>query len=101
MRAPSIALHSAVGFQRPFARLAVADEGPGVPEADRARIFKAYRRLKRDVASPQPGTGIGLSVVAELTNLHRGRAWVEDVKGGGARFVVELPLLENATEPIE
>jgi len=90
-----------IGRSNGSARLAVADEGPGVPEADRARIFKAYRRLERDVASPQPGTGIGLSVVAELTNLHRGRAWVEDVKGGGARFVVELPLLENATEPIE
>jgi signal transduction histidine kinase len=38
------------------------------------------------------GTGIGLSVVRELAALHRGRVWVETAPGGGARFVIELPV---------
>lgn len=73
------------------ARLSVADEGPGVPEADRGRLWKPYRRLTRDVEAATPGTGIGLSVVAQLVELHEGHVWVEDAVGGGARFVVELP----------
>lgn len=74
------------------ARIAVADRGPGVPPADRRRIWRPYRRLERHVKARLPGTGIGLSVVAELARTHGGRAWVEDAEGGGARFVVELPL---------
>jgi signal transduction histidine kinase len=74
------------------ARLSVSDEGPGVPQADRTAIWKPYRRLERDMKAQLPGTGIGLSVVSELAAHHDGRAWVDDVPGGGARFVVELPL---------
>jgi signal transduction histidine kinase len=74
------------------ARLIVADEGPGIPAADRARVWKPYRRLERDVRGQIPGTGIGLSVVQELAALHGGRAWVEDAEPAGARFVLELPL---------
>lgn len=73
-------------------RLTVTDEGPGVPASERSRIWKPYRRLERDVAAALPGTGIGLSVVAQLVAQHEGRTWVEDAEGGGARFVVELPL---------
>jgi signal transduction histidine kinase len=74
-------------------RLSVADQGPGVPPAERQAVWKPYRRLERDVKAHVPGTGIGLSVVSELAHLHDGRAWVEGGEGGGARFVVELPLL--------
>jgi signal transduction histidine kinase len=73
-------------------RLIVEDEGPGVPIADRERIFAPFVRLtssRRGV----PGTGIGLAVVRDLTRRHGGRVWVErvDRPAGGARFVVELP----------
>ena len=74
------------------AQLSVADQGPGVPADERSGIWKPYRRLERDVKAHLPGTGIGLSVVAELASQHHGRAWVDDAEGGGARFVVELPL---------
>lgn len=74
------------------ARLAVTDQGPGVPVADRARLWKPYRRLAREVEASTPGTGIGLSIVAQLAALHEGEVRVEDAEGGGARFVVDLPL---------
>jgi signal transduction histidine kinase len=79
------------------ARLSVSDQGPGVPPTEREGIFEAYRRLDRDLKSQVSGTGIGLSVVAELAAQHDGRAWVDDAEGGGARFVVELPLAPVAT----
>lgn len=77
------------------ARLAVEDQGPGVPPAERQRVWQPYRRLERDVKARLPGTGIGLSVVAELVAAHGGRAWIEDAPEGGARFVAELPLAET------
>ncbi len=77
-------------------RLSVEDEGPGVPVADRDRIWKAYRRLDRDVRAQVQGSGIGLSVVSELASLHGGRVWVDEAEGGGARFVLELPLMEES-----
>ena len=74
------------------ARLSVRDEGPGVPDRERGRIWAAYRRLDRDVRARVPGSGIGLSVVSELASVHGGRAWVEGAEGGGAHFIVEFPL---------
>ncbi len=83
------------------ARLAVEDQGPGIPLRDRTRVWQPYQRLARDRNAPAGGSGLGLAVVAELMALLDGRAWVEDAPAGGARFVVELPLAggPGAAEP--
>jgi signal transduction histidine kinase len=73
------------------ARIVVEDEGPGIPVADRTRIWSPYVRLRSEKNAPHEGSGIGLAVVHELTALHRGTVHVEAAPGGGARFVVELP----------
>jgi signal transduction histidine kinase len=80
------------------ARLWVDDQGPGIPAADRERIWERFWRLERDRGSSIAGTGIGLSVVRELVALHGGRAWAEDAPEGGARFVIELPLVDQGEE---
>jgi signal transduction histidine kinase len=74
------------------ALLSVDDQGPGIPAADRERVFEHFQRLERDRQSAIAGTGIGLSVVKELVGRHGGRCWVTAGDRGGARFVVELPL---------
>jgi signal transduction histidine kinase len=74
-------------------RLSVDDEGPGVPPADRDRIWQPFVRLAEGGSAPA-GTGLGLSVVRQLVAEHGGRWWVGDVPGRGARFRVELPLAE-------
>ena len=79
-------------------RLSVEDEGPGIPPSERGRIWDPYYRLPRDRDSAVAGTGIGLSVVADLARLMGGRVWVEDADGGGARFVLEL---RSAPAPVE
>ncbi len=79
------------------ARIAVSDEGPGIPPKDRARIWQPYQRLERDRNGAVGGSGLGLSVVAELVGMSGGRAWVEDAEPRGARFVVELPDATPAT----
>jgi signal transduction histidine kinase len=76
------------------ALLSVDDQGPGIPAADRERVFEHFQRLERDRQSAIAGTGIGLSVVKDLVGRHGGRCWVTSGDRGGARFVVELPLAE-------
>ena len=72
------------------ARLVVEDEGPGIPIADRERVWAPFVRLTSQHHA-STGTGIGLAVVRDLTTRHGGRAWVDRAQSGGARFVVELP----------
>ena len=80
---------------RTVARIAVEDDGPGVPEEEREAVFRRFFRGsaagRRRIGGK--GSGLGLALVAEHVRLHGGRVWVEDGEGGtGARFVVELPV---------
>jgi signal transduction histidine kinase len=78
----------------PRVRLWVEDQGPGIPAADRDRVWEPYVRLDRDVEGATGGSGIGLAVVRELVALHGGRTWLEDASaGGGTRVVIELPAM--------
>jgi two-component system, OmpR family, sensor histidine kinase MtrB len=70
-------------------RLAVEDAGPGVPPSERDRVFERFYRGTE--ARRSVGTGLGLAIVSEHASAMGGRAWVEDRRGGGARFVVSLP----------
>jgi signal transduction histidine kinase len=72
-------------------QLAVEDRGPGVPRSERSNIWEPYYRVARESDASVGGSGIGLSIVRELVLMHGGHAWVEDAKGGGARFIVEFP----------
>jgi len=72
-------------------RLVVCDQGPGVPEADRARIFTRFYRGSGEAVIQTRGVGIGLSVVMELVERLGGSVEVDDAPGGGARFSVWLP----------
>lgn len=83
---------------RPSAvQVAVSDHGPGVPEAERAKVFERfYRGQVAGRRGAGTGTGLGLSLVAEHVRLLGGRAWVDTTPGGGASFVVELPLHTSA-----
>jgi signal transduction histidine kinase len=73
------------------ARVWVDDEGPGVPPKERERVFESFQRLSRELERSVTGSGIGLSVVRELTRLHGGTTWIEDAPGGGTRVVAEFP----------
>ena len=68
--------------------LYVADDGPGVPEADRERIFDPFFTTKQ----PGEGTGLGLAIVARTVHEAGGVVWVDRAREGGAVFKVFLPL---------
>ena len=67
--------------------LEIADSGPGVPEADRERIFEPFYTTKPD----GKGTGLGLPIVRNIVDQHLGEVAVGDADLGGAAFVVRLP----------
>jgi len=75
------------------AKLWVDDGGPGIPRAERERVWERFWRLERDRESAVAGSGIGLAVVRELASLHHGRAWIDNPAAGvGTRVVIELPI---------
>lgn len=67
------------------ARLAVLDDGPGVPPSETERIFEAF------YSTSEQGTGLGLAVAERIVLAHEGRIRVERAEGRGARFCVDLP----------
>lgn len=67
----------------------VDDEGPGVPPADRDRVFDRFHR--DGSRGSLPGAGLGLSLVSETVQAHGGVVWCTSNEGRGARFVVQLP----------
>lgn len=78
-------------------RIAVEDQGAGVPADERDIIFDRFSRgSEGGNRSSDTGVGLGLALVDEHVRLHGGRVWVEDRRDGrtGARFVVELPLVD-------
>ncbi|MBW3578429.1 MAG: hypothetical protein KY462_11950 [Actinobacteria bacterium] len=70
-------------------RFVVEDDGPGVPDAMKQRIFEPWDR--GTAPSERPGLGLGLALARRLSDLCGGQLWVEDRPAGGARFVLQLP----------
>ena len=72
-------------------RIEVADQGAGIPEADRARIFERFYRVDRGRSREQGGTGLGLAIVKHLVQAQGGEIWVESTPGLGSTFTFTLP----------
>ena len=77
-----------VGVQGNHISICVADNGPGVPAEIRDRIFEPFFTTK----SPEKGTGVGLALCRALAQSHDGSLEVEETPGGGASFILRLPL---------
>jgi two-component system sensor histidine kinase KdpD len=78
--------------------VAVVDHGPGVAEQERERIFDQFYRLRAEGQGPV-GTGMGLAIVKGIAEAHGGRIWVEGTPGGGATFVLRLPVSPESMLP--
>ena len=76
--------------------LSVADRGPGIPEADRARAVERFVRLEKSRSIP--GSGLGLSLAAAVARLHGGELRLED-NAPGLRAVLVLPRLLPLPQP--
>ncbi len=71
--------------------LSIADDGPGVPAADRDVVFERFARLDEARARNDGGTGLGLNIVRQIAIAHGGTVDISDADLGGARFELRLP----------
>ena len=77
--------------QKQWAIVKVHDRGPGVPSAEREHIFEPFYRLP-GASERDGGVGLGLALVKSISERHGGNARCEERPGGGASFIVELPM---------
>lgn len=70
-------------------RVDVRDHGAGIPLAERERLFRPF---ERGAGARRGGSGLGLAIARGLVNAHGGQLWIEDAPGGGADFVLSLPI---------
>ena len=75
--------------------LEVFDQGPGVPDADKAKIFRRFVRRSPEGVRPQKGSGLGLFLVRGLVELHGGTLHLEDHTPSGTRFMIHLQTLSH------
>lgn len=88
-------------------RLEVADHGEGIPKALRDKVFDRFYRADSSRNRDTGGSGLGLAIAKSIVSAHGGEIWIEETKGGGATFIIELPTtgpepeLSTAAIPIE
>jgi len=78
-------------------RISVSDNGPGIPECERVRIFEAFHQIcaDNDCNIKPSGTGMGLPITKQIVENHGGTIWLECPDSGGCTFIVELPIEES------
>ncbi|RYF47611.1 MAG: histidine kinase, partial [Cytophagaceae bacterium] len=81
-------LHSQDGM----AILRISDTGVGIPPRELPHMFERFHRVEQAGGRTHEGTGIGLSLVSELVQLHQGRIQVDSVEGEGSTFTVRIPM---------
>jgi signal transduction histidine kinase len=83
-----------------FYKFSVQDTGPGIDEADQAKIFQEFQQLDNSITKSKGGAGLGLAIVKRIVEMHGGRLWVESRLGYGARFSFLVParLEQQATQ---
>ena len=75
----------------------VCDDGIGIPEKDRARVFDRFYRVDKARSRESGGTGLGLSIAKEIVDRHGGRLYLTDHEGPGTTVRLELPMVPRET----
>lgn len=89
---PGTPVHLGVAIEGKEATLTVSDQGPGIAEEDRERVFERFWRADPGRARSRGGSGLGLSIVASLADSHGGTVSLASAPGKGAAFTLRLPL---------
>jgi two-component system sensor histidine kinase ChvG len=82
--------------QNGLARIVVEDGGPGIPPENLETIFERFYTERPSEHGWGKNSGLGLSIARQIVLSTGGRIWAENREGGGARFIVELPLTRSA-----
>jgi PAS domain S-box-containing protein len=79
-------------------RLSVRDEGPGLTEDDKKKLFGKFQKLSARPTGGESSTGLGLAIAKSIVELHSGKIWVESEEGHGCDFLIDLPVHAPAAD---
>ncbi len=82
-----------------YALITVADTGLGIPPDEIVHVFERFRRVRSGAAQSIAGTGLGLTIVKQIVEMHGGKIWVESAVGHGSAFHFTIPLALEAVTP--
>lgn len=80
--------------------LTVSDAGPGIPDAEKERVFERFFQAESGKRVHGRGVGLGLTICREIVDAHHGALWVDDAPGGGSTFVLLLPRAAAVPRPV-
>jgi PAS domain S-box-containing protein len=84
-----------------FALISVTDTGIGIPQDEIGHVFERFRRVRTGAAQSIPGTGLGLTIVKQIVEMHGGRIWVESAVGHGSSFHFTIPLAPESANALQ
>ena len=84
-----------------FALISVTDTGIGIPQDEIGHVFERFRRVRSGAAQSIPGTGLGLTIVKQIVEMHGGKIWVESAIGHGSSFHFTVPLAPESANAMQ
>jgi len=84
-----------------FALISVTDTGIGIPQDEIGHVFERFRRVRSGAAQSIPGTGLGLTIVKQIVEMHGGKIWVESAVGHGSSFHFTIPLAPESANALQ
>ena len=79
----------------------MTDTGIGIPPEDIGHVFERFRRVRSGIAQSIPGTGLGLTIVKQIVEMHGGKIWVESALGHGSSFHFTVPLTPEGASAVQ
>jgi len=84
-----------------FALISITDTGIGIPQEEIGHVFERFRRVRSGAAQSIPGTGLGLTIVKQIVEMHGGKIWVESALGHGSSFHFTIPLSPESADALQ
>lgn len=87
------AIHVMLVKKENHCQITITDEGNGIPDEDKLKIFEKFYRIGSDATQKSKGTGLGLFLVKRIVDAHKGMVYVKDNQPKGSIFTIQLPLM--------